>query len=99
MRYANRLKLYLCQTVSYEEQNGPNIYGNVGYLDPIELKARIENTHKMVRDSKGETVTSDTTVFLVHPVKPLDKINGKEIISVADMVDRKGNVCGWEAYL
>ena len=53
----------------------------------------------MVRDMNGETVASNTTVFSLAEIAPLDKIDGRLVIDAMSMVDRDGSVIGWEVYL
>ena len=53
----------------------------------------------MVRDTNGETVVSSTTLFTLERVSPMDKIDGVIVINSMSMVDRYGNIVGWEAYL
>lgn len=97
--YAERIKNYLNQDAALECAGEADAYGQTAYGAPKPIKVRKEQKHKMVRDSQGNTVVSDTTVFCAVEVKPQDKIDGAYIIGVSDMVDRFGNVCGWEAYL
>ena len=47
----------------------------------------------------GDTVASNTTVFSLAEIAPMDKIDGRLVIDAMSMVDRDGNVIGWEVYL
>ena len=46
----------------------------------------------------GETVASNTTVFSLAEIAPMDKIEGRLVIDAMSIVDRDGNVIGWEVY-
>ena len=97
--YSNRLRLYLNQIVRLERQVGPDAYGNMQYATPAEVRARKEGHTRLVRNVSGETVTSTTTVFLQSEISPMDMIDGRIVVDAMEMVDRVGNVIGWEAYL
>ncbi len=99
MRYSDRLALYLNQTVQLQRQAEPDGYGNMQYSNPQVIKARKEGRTQMVRDTNGETVVSSTTLFTLERVSPMDKIDGVIVINSMSMVDRYGNIVGWEAYL
>lgn len=99
MRYADRLKRYCNQTVTLERATGPDEWGTVGYEPSENIKVRKQASRKLVRDTEGNTIVSGTTVFSTVEVKAQDKIDGIEVISVGEWVERDGTVCGWEAYL
>lgn len=97
--YSDRLALYLGQTVQLQKQTGPDAYGNMQYGAPQEILVRREGRTRLVRDMNGETVASNTTVFALAEIAPMDKIDGRLVIDAMSMVDRDGNVIGWEVYL
>ena len=99
MTYYDRLALYLNQTAMLEQQTEPDGYGNMQYNAPQEIKVRKEGKTQMVRDTDGETVSSSTTVFSLARINPMDKIDGAIVINSMNMIDRAGNVVGWESYL
>lgn len=99
MNYANRFKLYLNQTINLETQKAPDKYGNAAYSEPQQIPARKEGHTRLVRSANGETVTSTTTVWTLAQVLPLDKIDGEIVINTMQMVDKAGNIIGWEIYL
>jgi hypothetical protein len=99
MRYGNRLGQYCSQTAKLERASGPDEWGAAGYEPAVEIKARKEANRKMIRDAEGNTVVSNTTVYSTVEVRPNDKIDGSEVISAGEWVERDGTVCGWEAYL
>ena len=97
--YSDRLALYLNQISQYQEQTEPDDYGNMQYSDPQEIKVRKEGKMRLVRDANGETVTSSTTLFSVVQINPMDMVDGVVVINSMSMVDRDGNIIGWESYL
>lgn len=97
--YSDRLALYLSQTAQLQKQTGADAYGNMQYGAPQEIQVRREGRTRLVRDMNGETVASNTTVFSLAEIAPMDKIDGRLVIGAMSMVDRDGNVIGWEVYL
>jgi len=90
---------YLNQKCVYLAANGVDRYGNANYKRSREIKCRKEYATKLVRKNNGDEVISNVTVITLQQVKPLDKIDGEEVISVSSMVTRSGRVIGWECYL
>lgn len=97
--YSDRLALYLGQTAQLQKQTGPDSYGNMQYGAPQEIPVRMEGRVRLVRDVRGETVASNTTVFSISEIATMDKIDGRIVIDAMSIVDRDGDVIGWEAYL
>lgn len=97
--YSERLALYLNQTAQYQAQTEPDSYGNMQYAQPQEIKVRKEGKTRLIRDTNGETVASSTTIFSAAQINPLDMVDGVIVINSMSMVDGKGNIIGWEAYL
>ena len=86
--YSDRLALYLGQTAQLQKQTGPDAYGNMQYGEPQEIPVRREGRTRLVRDMNGETVASNTTVFSLAEIAPMDKIDGRLVIDAMSMVDR-----------
>ena len=99
MTYSDRLRLYANQTAQLQKQIEPDGYGNMQYEEPQTIKVRKESQMRLVRDTNGETVVSNTTVFTLVKIDPFDKIDGEIVVNSANMVDKAGNIAGWEAYL
>lgn len=99
MILTDNLKKYLNQKASLEAKSGVDRYGNQAYAEPVAIAVRREGNIKMVRNVNGEQITSMTTVFTATQINPLDKIDGHEVINVSEMVNREGEVIGWECYL
>lgn len=94
-----KLNKYLNQTAELEVKNGVDRYGHQSYAEPVTIPVRIEGNVKLVRDMNGEEVTSTTTIFSTIQILPLDKVNGVEVINSMQMVNRQGQVIGWECFL
>lgn len=99
MNYAKRLARVLNQTAQLEVCTGVDDYGRRTFNAPENIKARVEGSNKLVRNTTGDTVSSTTTVFSLVEIKPGDKVNGYTVINSMQMVDGAGNVIGWESML
>ena len=97
--YATRLRRYLNQTAQLERAGEPDRYGNASYSPPEPIQVRKENRARQVISTTGETVTSRATIYLATEVKPGDKIDGCLVLNTGDMVDKGGNIVGYEAYM
>lgn len=97
--YSKRLALYLNQIAQYQAQTVPDNYGNMQYTSPQTIKVRKEGKARLVRDTNGETIVSSTTVFSITQINPMDMIDGTIVINSMSMVDKSGNIIGWESYL
>lgn len=99
MILSNRLKLYLNQSISYEAQSGYDRYGHVSYASAVPIKARVEHDTRLMMNTSGDTVTTNSKVWTLQEIKPNDRINGNIVINSFAMVDRMGNTIGWESYI
>lgn len=99
MQYGKRMARYLNQTVVWQRRTGKDAYNKPQYADAVDIPVRVEGKIRLVRDSLGNEVVSNTTAFCQSPVKALDLLGGKPVLTVADMVDGDGEVVGWEVYL
>lgn len=93
---------YLNQTVTLKIKGVVNEYNEATYTS-TSIKARFEYNRKMVRNAKGETVTSEATCFSKVQIKPDDTIvyDGVDwvVIGVADIRDINGIVTHYEAVM
>lgn len=96
---SDRLNLYLNQTIQYEAQSDYDRYGHVTYAKAVPVKARVEHDTRLMTNTSGETVTTNSKVWTVNEVKPNDRINGSIVINSFAMVNRQGKTIGWEAYI
>lgn len=99
MRYDKRLKRYLTGNVALSRRTGEDEYGAAVYGPEQVVPARIEARSRLVRTQTGALVTSQTTVYLCNEAAPLDKIDGREVLSASIWTDRQGNTVGYEAAL
>lgn len=78
-----------------------NDFGELQYLEPIELKCRHEVAHKDVQASNGSIVRSTSAYYLdeTEPVRVDYKIDGKVVLSVSGYVDALGKIIGYEVYV
>lgn len=97
--YATRLARYLNQTAQLERRGEPDAFGSTTKSLPVSIRVRREMSRKLVRNAFGDVVASDTTIYCIDAVSPQDVIDGREVISVADWVDKMGHICGYEVYL
>lgn len=93
------LDKYLNQTVQHYVKTGTNSAAQPTYANPVSIAARKENRIRYVRSTTGQQVVSNTTVFTTVAVALEDKIDGLKVIDVLNMVDRSGNVVGYEVLL
>jgi len=92
------LGLYLNQKVCLQTKTGDDAYGQPQFTASV-IRARKENCRRMTRDAFGNEVLSETTVLLSDPVQPGDRIDGRQVVSVLDMVWSDGTTEGYEALL
>ncbi len=97
--YEQRMKLYLNDSVNWERKSGQDAYAQPTYSEGIAIAARKERKARMVRDSLGNEVVSDTTVFCQAGVEPQDKLDGTTVLAVMNMLDKHCDLIGVEVYL
>lgn len=54
---------WLNETVTWEQWNGTDTYGQPTYAAGVQVKCFIEGGNKMVRNAKGDTVVSTVTLI------------------------------------
>ena len=99
MKYGNRLERYLTGSVELSRRTGEDSYGTAVYGPARVVPARIEGKSRLVRGQTGELIASQTTVYLKDEAAPLDKIDGKEILTASRWTDRQGAAAGYEVTL
>ena len=65
---------YLNQTVTYEQFNSPDIYGDPSYNKPVSLPARVSYRQKKVYNQTGDEVMSFCHVTVEREVSYDDRI-------------------------
>jgi hypothetical protein len=98
--YSRLLKKYLNQTVQLKKFSGNrDSYAQPIYNDATTENARVEDVFRLVKNAEGKEIVSKTTVFIEEEVNTEDLINDQEIISVMSMINKYGQVVGYEVYL
>lgn len=97
--YADRVKELLNQVALLKRRSGTDAFNKPDYSEDVFIAVRKEGKNKLVRDILGNEVVSNTTVFCTVPVKPNDLIDEAVVISVSEMVEKDGTICGYEVFL
>ncbi len=92
------LSSYLNQVANHEKKVGQDAHGQATY-ETKSIPCRKVRKHKLVRDAYGEDVVSETTVLTEAEVVIGDRIDGRPVIAIADMVNRRGEILGYEVML
>ncbi|MDP4092594.1 MAG: hypothetical protein Q8920_04465 [Bacillota bacterium] len=90
--YCNQYAVWKCKI-------GTNEYGEAEYAEPVSIKCRKEQKTRLILNSKGEQVLSDTRLYTVTPIKVDDLIDDRIVISVLDLPDLEGKIEGYEVSL
>ena len=96
--FSDRLALYLNQSVTWSKKTGQDAYNEPVYADTT-VAARKERKIRMVRNATNENVVSNTTVFTQALITAEDQVDGENVIDVMDMVDKDGNIIGYEVLI
>ena len=91
------LDSYLLDNCILQSVKGFNEYNEAIY-DNKPIKCRIINSFKQVTNEKGNIAISSGIIQCIEPIKVGDLIDGREIISVANMTSFNG-VIGYKGYL
>ena len=105
MSHKERIREYLKQDViwskmTYDEDGDPvrDIYGRL-ITEDVDIKVRKVGKRRLTKDSTCKEIISETTILTIDETKVGEFIDGKEIISVLEIVDIDGNICGKEVLL
>lgn len=94
---------YLNQSASWQAKTGDNSYGEPTYGAAATISCRVEDIHRLTRDTEGVQVVSETTLFCLEAVRANDLItyNGQEYVAlrVADQPRLDGTINHREVYL
>lgn len=100
---AATLRRWLNQQVTYTPSGGTNQFGEPIPGVPVEVRARFEERQNLVRTSTGAESLSTSEVLLEIEPELDAKIdgNGRErpIQARESLVDLRGRVVGWRAFL
>jgi len=90
----------LNQKATWQAKSTENDYTEKDHGEAVEIRARVQNVMKRVRNKDGESVMSKTTVLVGdNSIGDDDLINGLPIIGRADAIDMDGTKLGEEFYL
>ena len=93
-----------CQLEQYLIEDGVpklNMFGELQYQPPIELKCRHEIAHKDIQTANGSTVKC-MSVYYVDEAVPIlvdYRLDGHVVLSVISYVNALGNLEGYEVYV
>lgn len=88
----------LCnQTVQWESRTSLSDRDDGSFAPPVTLQARSEARLRDVIAKNGEVTTSTNLVTLLQAVEIGDLIDGREVITLQEMVDIGGHSIGWKA--
>lgn len=90
---------YLRQTVSHEPVTGRNEWGEATYGTPQTLQCRKVKRTTTRLGPEGRQFMSSGNVTTIEEITPGDLLDGEEVITQENMVDRRGRVLGWVSYL
>lgn len=86
---------YLNQTAVWKKVNGTNEYGEPVTTEQT-IKVRWEGKRRLVRDTQGQQVVSEATVYCLEDVKPGDIMiwDGRDwsVIAVSEFPDLYGRI-------
>ena len=103
------IKRYLKQTIAYQGEGAldpstgePKRDPHTGEIlpgEPVSIPARYEEKQRYVRSAGGSEVTSTAEVLMETEPVLNGRINGRPIQARESLVDRRGRVIGWRAFL
>lgn len=95
---SNEIKKYLNQNVSWKRRTSTNKYVEGSFTETT-IKGRLESGFKLVRNEKGEEVTSSAFLVTESAVSVNDLIEGRTVVSSEPMRGFNGNIMWYEVYL
>ncbi len=98
MSYSSALGETLNQTVELSAFQSRDEYNKKTY-STSQITARAEGRRRQVTTEEGERLISNMTVITQTAVTVEDKIDGRRILEVLNMVDLDGNIIGYEVLL
>lgn len=87
----------LRQSVSWEVANDPDNRGDRTYAEATTVPGRTCPTMRDIIGTNGEVVTVTQQVLLLVEPAIKDKLNGREVVVVAPLVDYAGVTPGYRA--
>ncbi len=89
---------YLNQQVTLGKASGIDDYGQYERENQV-INCRMEERTRVARNSYGEEVMSNNTIFTTVEVGAHDTINAHPIISISKMIAVDGGVLGYEVLI
>lgn len=91
------LSKYLNQVASIEVRStDKNVYGEYDYEEAQDIAVRREDVIKEIKTAFDNKVISNTTYYTEFKAKAGDKVDGNEVLFVAEWVDFGGVVVGYK---
>jgi hypothetical protein len=91
------LRAMFNQEVTLRRRAGTDAYGQPAWDEPVLFRARVETSHRLIRDSQGNLITVTATVFTADApeIKHTDRLvlpsgRSTEVIGVDSMPDENG---------
>lgn len=95
---SDRMGRYLNQTVTWKAKTGQDKFNEPTYSSS-EIAARKQKKRQMVRNAQAEEVISQTTVYTQSAIGLEDQIDGEQVITVSEWIDRDGSIVGYKVFL
>jgi hypothetical protein len=89
---------YLNQKAILMRPGIPNKYGESTYQE-FEINCRYEKKTKLIRNSKGEQVVSNSTILTDFKLEYGDIVDNRIVESINDMTGLEGEIIGYEGAL
>lgn len=94
------LSKYLNQEANLEvRSNDKNVYGEYTYDVAVPIAVRRQDVVKEIKTATDEKVISTSTYYTTTKTKVGDKVDGHEILLVAEWVDFGGQVVGYKVMI
>jgi hypothetical protein len=92
-----QLRAMFNQEVTLRRRAGTDAYGQAVWEEPEVFSARVETSHRLIRDTQGNLVTATATIFTsdAPPIRHSDRLllpNGRsvEVVGVDSIPDEDG---------
>jgi hypothetical protein len=74
-------------------------FGDTLYSAPETIRVRKERRQRWVRSSSGVEIVASTYVLTESVINPDDRIDGRKVEAVEDIIAKNGTQLGTECYL
>ena len=90
---------YLNQTAVWQSAQSINQYNEISYALTQTIPCRKEGINKLINNSLGQAVVTNTLVFCNKDVRVNDRIDGRLVLRVDNVIAYGGNINHLEVYL